>query len=103
MRNLDLSSTVNQKREILESSGIRKAEPFYYWPRKASTIHSSSGLTGIGGRSTPPAPEEGICPATKWPKEQRNLHNKVSEDILKTLPLRFLVVASACVKKHYRR
>ena len=45
----------------------------------------------------------GSCPITKWPQEQRDLHNKVSEDILKTLPLRFLVVASACVKKHYRR
>lgn len=45
----------------------------------------------------------GSCPTTKWPQEQRDLHNKVSAKILETLPLRILVVASACAKKHYRR
>jgi len=45
----------------------------------------------------------GSCPTSNWPKEQRDLHNKASIDVLETHPLRFLVVASACAKEHYRR
>ena len=45
----------------------------------------------------------GRCPATKWSKSLRSLHDALSSDLLDILPLPLLVVAGDCAKSHYRK
>ena len=42
------------------------------------------------------------CPATKWSKGKRDLHNAFSHEILNILPLPLLIIAGACAKKQYQ-
>ena len=45
----------------------------------------------------------GPCPATQWTKNQRDLHNALSRDILEILPLPLLLVAGSCAKEQSRK
>ena len=45
----------------------------------------------------------GPCPATQWTKNQCDLHNALSRDILEISPLPLLLVAGSCAKEPSRR
>ena len=44
-----------------------------------------------------------MCPATKWEPTLKSLHDKLSCDVLDTLPLPLLLVAGSCARAEYEK
>lgn len=83
-----------------------------FWDEENSTIAllEEKGLTGHFAfgydwhwRAEDSFKNRTSCPATKWEKPLRNLHDDLSTDLLDLLPLPFLVTASGCTRKNLRK
>jgi hypothetical protein len=57
---------------------------------------------GIGGAEEN-CRGRGLCPATKWSKSVKKLHDELSSDLLSLLDLRFIIIGGTCAGLHYKK
>lgn len=75
---------------LLEEKGINPIINFGYdWHWRADESFSTSRYSG--------------CPAAQWGIGVRSLHDQMSVDILKLLPLPFILTGSSCVRENIRK
>lgn len=74
--------------QLLQKKGVSENFTFGYdWHWRAEeTFH---------GRTS--------CPAKKWSRDLRDVHDAMSRDILTILPLPFLITASSCARENVRK